>query len=341
MEAKLKTIYIGFAFEHHKNTQAGYHHIKDYLKYDKIINCQKEFDFVTKKSRENICFRCIYFLYRKLLGRGCPLTILYCIFISLFNKNIIFHFIYGENTYKWLHRFKGKTNKIICTFHQPADIFMLHPEWIRDLKHLDGIILMSSKDIEIFEKWSMKKNIKYIPHGINTDFYSPEESIKKTNDILMVGNWLRNFEFANNVFSELLQLDDSLIITIVTNFTNFKNFNENKRVKLLSSISDETLRDLYRTSRIVFLPLNLYTANNAILEAASTNCYIIIATNQIDNSYFNKEQITLLPMDKEIVIYYLKNKENPKVTLREYVIQNFSWQHIALETKKFFNNLVK
>lgn len=341
MQKKFNIIYVGFAFEHHKNTQSGYHHIKDYLHYDRIIDCQREFEFVTRLSRKNLFYRLVYSIYRRILGRGCPLTIIYCILISIFNKNVIFHFVYGENTYKWLHKFKGKSNKIICTYHQPVDRFLKHPEWIKNLPHIDGIILLSLKDVEMFKQWSVGKSVKYIPHGINVDFYSPSEKVEKKNEILMVGNWLRDFRFANAVFLELLQIDNTLTVTVVTNTDNFHFFDKNCRIKLLSGISNEELLNLYRSSSLLFCPLQSYTANNAILEAASVDCQIVIATNQANDSYFSEKQVTLLPLDKEVVVKYLAHSYKEQiVSLREYVIANFSWRSVALETEQFFKQTV-
>ena len=48
-----KLICIGFAFPHHKNTNAGYHHLVDYLHYDKVIICQKEIEESQKSIRSN------------------------------------------------------------------------------------------------------------------------------------------------------------------------------------------------------------------------------------------------------------------------------------------------
>lgn len=42
MKSKYELIYYGFAFNHHNNKKGGYHHIKDYINYDQVIDLQKE-----------------------------------------------------------------------------------------------------------------------------------------------------------------------------------------------------------------------------------------------------------------------------------------------------------
>lgn len=68
----------------------------------------------------------------------------------------------------------------------------------------------------------------------------------------MVGNWLRNFDFANQVFNDLLEQDDFLQVYVVTNEVNFSYFQKHDRLFLETNITDWKLRDLYRRSYLVF-----------------------------------------------------------------------------------------
>lgn len=338
-----KLIYIGFAFKHHNGTKAGYHHIKDYLIYDKIIDCQWEHNWLNYPL-SNYFMKVIRKIYTLILGYGYTITIIKCIYLSLLYKNQVFHFIYAENTYKWLHRFKRKTNTIVCTYHQPINVFLNNPKWIDYLKHIDKIILMSPKDILQFRQWTGKDNVYYIPHGINTDFYKPDYSAKKYNNILMVGNWLRDFKFANNIFNLLIKNRSDLSITIVSNECNFSHFQKTNNLHLLSNISDEKLRSLYRTSKCLFLPLESFTANNAILEAAATGCPIVIATNNIDTTYLNEKQIDFISLEIEKAYKHLTSildNEYNSFKIKEvsqFIANNYSWHIIAKQTKKVFRN---
>ncbi len=332
-----KLIYVGFAFQHHKNTQAGYHHIKDYLVYDKIIDAQWEVELLDGSTILKKILRKLYFFA---FGTGLSITVIRCILLALLNKNQIFHFIYAENTYKWLHLFVGKTNKIVLTLHQPKSYFDNNLYWKKILPKIDKIILMSDKDITFFKEITGKDNIYFIPHGINANFYKSDLTLNKSIDILLVGNWLRDFDFANELFNRLIDINKNIKICIVTNHENFKYFSNKKNIELLSKISDDKLKLLYQTSKCMFLPLIEYTANNAILEAAATGCKIIVATNNVDYSYLNDETIDFLDLNTNTVFNYFSkldsliptnNKANETV---EYVKTNFSWEKIALQTLK-------
>lgn len=41
--------------------------------------------------------------------------------------------------------FLGKTNQIVCSFHQPADILEHKYGWRRDLPNINKVILLSEK----------------------------------------------------------------------------------------------------------------------------------------------------------------------------------------------------
>lgn len=338
-----KLIYIGFEFQHHKGTNAGYHHIKEYVKYDKVINAQWELELFNRNTIFNKIINKINYI---LLGRGHSFTMIRCIILALFNKNQIFHFIYAENTYKWLHFFKGKTNEIVCTFHQPASYFLENKYWLKVIPKVDKIILMSKNDIEWFEGLTHKNNVYFIPHGVNTNFYKPDYTLEKNIDILFVGNWLRDFEFANNLFTKLLNINKDLKICIVTNKCNFSYFEDLKTVKLLTGITDTELRNLYQSAKCIFLPLKMYTANNAVLEAAATGCKIIISTKNFDNSYLNDGYVDFLDLDIEQVLDYFTIKIsngfqfNKLIETHSYIELNYSWNKVGCQTLKILESYV-
>jgi hypothetical protein len=331
----MKKIYIGFAFAHHKNSQGGYHHIKEYLKYDTIIDAQWEKEFFESTST-NLLLKAIRRAYIYILGHGTPLSVIRCILFALFRRNQVFHFIYAENTYKWLHHFKGQTNKIVCTFHQPASYFIGDPKWLNRLKLIDSVILMTEKDVILFKEWTGKDNVFFIPHGVNTDFFFFNPLVTKDQSVLMVGNWLRDFELARSIFLTLNKEMPTLKIRIVTSSHNYCFF-EDINCELYTNIPDFELRNLYQKSSIVFFPLIKYTANNAILEAASCGCNIIITSKSkfADKSYFDNKYVDYLTNRDErtivesILIKTIKYDTKISTSIYDYVKVNFSWYRIG------------
>ncbi len=336
-----KIVYVGFAYPHHKGTHAGYHHISDYGIYDKIIDIQKEYDFNTVLY-SNRYITPVYSRLHKLVGSAYLLAIIRCILYALMHRDVTFHFIYPENVRAFciLFAFLSRNQKVVFTLHQPIT-FYENKIWTNWLTHVDKIILMSEDDVEAVKRITKKDNVKFIPHGIDTTYYCPDVSNTKERRILMVGNWLRNFEFANEVFCKMLNDDKDLHVDVITNKKNHDKFNPHERLHLLTNITDDELRDLYRKCSIMFLPLNAYTANNALLEAASSGCRIVIATNNINESYLTESQIKILPLNLSAVIANLttlldEDIDNVKINdVRQYIVDNFSWSTIAKKVKAY------
>lgn len=338
MKKMRKIVFVGFAFPHHKNTYGGYHHIVDYLPYNKMIDIQSWFDSSLRNSMSLRC-RILRKLCRIMIGENTiPFYLLRILWLSLFNRNVTFHIVYGENI---MHRLLWKCvlgNKVVCTLHQPYEWFEEQPVWHKYLKKIDAVILMSKDEIHLFEQLTGKDNVYFIPHGICTNFYHlpHADEIVKNNSILMVGNWLRDFDFANSVFCKVLKNSPNSIINVVCNEEHWSKFYDS-RIHCFCNLSDEGLRNLYWQSSVVFLPLLRFTANNALLESTACGCNIVIASPQVENSYIPKNMFTIVPLDEQICVDVLLkgvNNSTFRDTISFYVNQNYSWNVIAEKTKK-------
>lgn len=334
-----KLVYIGFAYKHHKGTHAGYQHIKDCLQYDHLIECQKEFEFLFFDVKEASLFkRVLRRLYAVTFGDGCPFAMLRALLYSwMHSENVCFHVIYGDNIYaKFFYKLKRKNHKVVATVHQPFDNYMRSPKMKNKLLWPDEIIILSNNELQKFNEFTGKDNIYYIPHGICTDFYKPLSKRRSDeNSVLMVGNWLRDFDLAEAVFSKLHAEYPEVRIDMVGSKTNEKRFGN--IVNYHCGISDEDLLDLYQNSSLVYLPLLRFTANNALLEAAATGCKLVIATDNVeDNTYIPMEQVV---MSKRTVDDSIKailtnlNDVEPNLSLRQFIIDEFSWDVVAEKVK--------
>lgn len=329
-----RIVYVGFAFSHHNGTHAGYHQIQNYVDYDYIVDCQGYYN-----ACSNDKFNIFRQLWRKAMFRiigvvTIPWYLLKCIWLGIKHDNLVFHFIYGENLYYPIKRYIRKNNKIVCTLHQPFAWFQENHKFSRKLRYVDAIILVGNSEVELFQKQFGKNRIFYIPHGISTEFYKPIANIKKDKILLTVGNWLRDFKFANDIYKRLLIEDEDLQIFVVSNCYNKQYLEKHNRLHFLTGITDEELRKLYLKSIVLFLPLIRYTANNSLLEAGATGCNIVISSNSLDNGYFPSEYVTLCPMqiDDTIKAIYKNAIPSYNIHLSRYVNKNYSWDVIGRKT---------
>lgn len=327
-------VYIGFAFKHHEKTYAGYHHIRENVNYDYIIDVQKYFDAFSKSGKNknrNTLKWIFWFVIKKILRYE---YILRCIILGIIHDNLTFHFIYGENIYVDFSKYIRKGNTIVCTLHQPIEWFST-PIWLKRLQSMDKIILVSEKELIDFKLITGRDNVYYIPHGIS-DFYRINQNVKKEHILLSVGNWLRDYEFANKVYKELLKRDANLNIVVVANAKCLNKITKDNRIHLMQGITDNELLNLYQKCSVLFLPLIRFTANNALLEAAATGCNIVISTNHSDNCYVPKEYIVQTPMivENAVVAIEMSCNKSPNQELSQYIKEKYSWPIIAKQIEK-------
>lgn len=339
---KKKLVYIGFAFVHHKGGHAGYHQIKEYLDYDCVIDVQNFHEKCIKTKEDlNLLQRLCRFFWSHVIGSPVfPWYAFRILWMAMTQTNVVFHFIYGENTFlPLLKNLSRRGNKFVCTFHQPYEWFQMSEKNRNLLKSSDAVILVGESELNLFSQ--VVNVVKFIPHGICTDFYMPLESIGKKHMLLTVGNWLRDYSFANKVYCRLLELDPNLQIKVVTQKKNWNVIVEDDRIEKLTNISDDELRDLYRQSSVLFLPLTRYTANNSLLEAGATGCNIIISSDYPDNSYIPIEYLTLTSMVEEDALKGIESSlsSNYNASISTYVREHYSWETIAKDTESFLSSL--
>lgn len=339
MDKEKKIAYVGFAFPHHKYTKAGYQRIKEYIKYDYVFDCQKYFDRYFLELKHPISIFVSKVMFKLFGAKLFPWYIIKIWWKGLFRDDIVFHFVYSESLFLPFPRYIGR-NKAVCTVHQPLDVL---EKWnmINSLKKADSVILVGETEIKKFRNITGKNNVIYIPHGISTDFYHPINSVQKEHMLLTVGDWLRDFEFANRVYKKLLENDSTLQIVVVSREKNRRFLDEHPRLKFLCGISDEELRELYLKSSVLYLPLIRYTANNSLLEAGACGCNIIISSDYPDNSYIPYEYIKLVGMNVDQTVSTITNnfamEYNKK--LAKFIEDNYSWNVIGKKTESFLRSL--
>lgn len=340
-----KLIYVGFTFPQHKAIRGGYDKIQYHLHYDKVINIDR---FAEKWRNKDQKLDFAHKLWRKVCNRlfGTPVFPAYvfqCYFYSLFHRETLVHFIYGEDILCKFTRILQNRVKMVCTIHQPYKICEKRgKDFMERLSKLYKLILVGNSEITQFQSlFQNPEKVIFIPHGIDTKFYCPDTDIPQEQLLLTVGGWLRDYAFADRVYQKLLEKYPHLRIVVVTNTVQKSDFIDDGRISVLSGISDEELRDLYRRSSCLFLPLVRYTANNALLEAAATGCNILIASNAQDNSYIPQDYLSLCPLDVDDCVRHASLMiEHPvrNLQLKSFVAEHFDWDVIGEKTENILRN---
>ena len=212
----------------------------------------------------------------------------------------IFHFVYGENSYRYIGQLKRlRRNYIVCTYHTPPQRFA---EVVKDREHLravDAVIVVSRVSFDLFAALIGPEKVHFIPHGVDTEFFTPPASREQAGAsfrCLFVGSHLRDFELLAGVARHFEQSEPEIDFEVITLRMDYHYFDGLTNVKLRNRISDDELRTAYQQADLLVMPLRDATANNSLLEAMACGLPMVVTDLPGVRDYVNEESASFVPV---------------------------------------------
>ncbi|HSB70233.1 MAG TPA: glycosyltransferase family 4 protein [Candidatus Methylomirabilis sp.] len=188
----------------------------------------------------------------------------------------IYHFLYGEDAYRYAGSIAGfRRNRIVCTYHQPPAVFERVIRSTAHLRRLHGVVVLASNQAPYFRALVGKEKVFLVPHGVDTRFFRPPVTRPKTTTCLFVGQWLRDFAMLAEVIQLVRAKDRGIHFEVVTKPEHHHQLAGLEGVNLRSALPEDDLLALYQTSALLVLPLLDCAANNAVLEAMACGLPIV------------------------------------------------------------------
>lgn len=207
------------------------------------------------------------------------------------------HFIYGEDTFFFTPLWKRGGNVCVATVHYPPQVLTsrLNPG---SLAVLDAVIIVGENQREWLSGIVDPAKIHFCPHHVDTDFFCPEKSGVSPDSefrLLCVGHLFRDYDVLLGVL-QLLRTHYGHQVTVDLVGPQEHSGHPlvaQDGVRVHRGISDEALRDLYRTCTVGAMPLTDSTANNALLEMMA--CGMAIVTSDVGGvrDYVPKEGVVM------------------------------------------------
>jgi glycosyltransferase involved in cell wall biosynthesis len=218
--------------------------------------------------------------------------------------------LYGEDTYLLSgFRLFRKNKKIFVMFHQPDKRFRRKmPFYWRSLLRDVDIITVSPSQKRFFMKYFPESKVHLIPLGIDVHYFKPNKKVKKKQQIIAVGDHLRDYNTLLRAMEIVKKELPNLKLIIVAKITD-KRYDANYEIR--KNVSDPQLLALYQESLFQVLPLKTVTASLALLEGCACG-------------------LPLISIDSENVKFYLSNA----ITYADY-------QNLAAKIIQTYNNIGK
>jgi glycosyltransferase involved in cell wall biosynthesis len=280
------------------------------------------------------------------------------------------HILYGEDYFRWSTRL-FKDIPVVVTFHQPPELLekdvitgdyrgrvgkLTHNLNKNRFKNLAAAIITNISQKEVLKKVLPENKIHFIPLGIyfdlmnkkfNNIFLTGTRPLFKQEQIITVGNWLRDWDFYFRVVKEYKNWKFILINKMLDEKYK-KIVKEYPNLQYFDNITDDEMFGYFLESDLQFLPLTGMAGSNAFIQGMALGCPLVIADMGSSPLPGNNETIFLYKkndladcINKIKAILELPDEKLWAIKLKaNKYASNYSWEEISKKTVELYKQLV-
>lgn len=259
-------------------------------------------------------------------------------------RRAIRHLLYGEVHHTFLTRWRKAPPTVVATLHHPPSQWgAWHPSLEVDLARLSSAIVLWSADLERFEALVGRGRVRFVRHGVDTDFFRPPAAPGNGPPrVVYAGQNGRDTATLRLMVERLaarrrdLRFDLVVRETIRTRDPELRRLAEHPNVDWHEGLSDEALRDLYGRAAVMALPLVTCGAVNTLLEGLA--CGLPVVTTDVGGVRDYGIESAVPPGDADamlsVVEEYLDSpvrRHETGARARAFAERELAWPRIAAE----------
>jgi len=198
------------------------------------------------------------------------------------------------------------------------------------IKNSKNLIFLGQGEYELaLEKYyKHKKKFKYLPFGIDNDFWSYKTKDTIKDDILFIGNdGMRDYDFLEKLIESLPEYTFNVVSNKFKPTKNLENLNLYAGDWSKNTYSDKFLKDLYHNSRLTILPIkNTYqpSGQSVTLQSMSVGTPVLITKTK---GFWDKNNF----IDKKNIFFVEENELTIWKKCIESSLNNVNYQKIINE----------
>jgi len=250
------------------------------------------------------------------------------------------HILHFEEHFWFLDRWKKAPPNLIGTLHLPPGGWT--DEELECMSRLSSAIVLYRRDVAFFESLVGGGRVRFIPHGVDVEFFRPAATQPGPRDLLFTGHYLRNTKMLARVVTRLSQQRPELRFHVLVpeefrHTGGLPELHGHPHVIWHHRLSDDELRSLISASYLLLLPMNDSGANTAVVESLACGTPIVTTDVGGIRNYGGNVIFPIVANDDDdamiaLVNRYLENpawRNNTSLLCREFAETQLAWPLVA------------